>query len=327
DAVHRATRPCARVAAGEARRARGGDEERDDAQPLDRVRLRRPRRDRRGGAAPRRGRGGVRRRGVRAQPLRAGDARPGSLDPNVRRAAPLELPALAGLVRRARLHRHALARFWAGRISQRVGGLRAATPQIRRTMTNLVSRVLVGVLGLPLVLGFVWLGGWWLCALVIVAGVGAVLEFVSMARTLRPPAPAACVGVVLGLSGARTGGLVWMLGGVLATFVFAFALNALAKTRAPSTVAVGATVLGAAWIGFGLGHVLLLRQLHPHGRLLAFTVLLTVFAADTFAYFGGRMLGRHKLAPTLSPGKTWEGLVIGSAAGVFVAFIALYDTR
>jgi phosphatidate cytidylyltransferase len=56
-------------------------------------------------------------------------------------------------------------------------------------------------------------------------------------------------------------------------------------------------------------------------------VLLTVFAADTFAYFGGRLLGRHKLAPTMSPGKTWEGLVIGSVAGVFVAFIALYDTR
>ena len=194
-------------------------------------------------------------------------------------------------------------------------------------MTNLVSRLLVGALGLPLVLGFVWLGGWWLYALVVVAGVVAVHEFVSMARTLRPLAPAAYVGVVLGLSGARTGGLVWMLGGVLATFVLAFALNALAKTRAPSTVAVGATVLGAAWIGFGLGHMLLLRQLHPHGRLLAFTVLLTVFAADTFAYFGGRLLGRHKLAPTLSPGKTWEGLVIGSAAGVFVAFIALYDTR
>jgi phosphatidate cytidylyltransferase len=194
-------------------------------------------------------------------------------------------------------------------------------------MTNLVSRVLVAALGLPLVLGLVWLGGWWLYVLLLVAGVVAVHEFVSMARTLRPLAPAAHIGVVLGLSGARTGGLVWMLGGVLATFVFAFALNVLARTRAPSTVAVGATVLGAAWIGFGLGHVLLLRQLHPHGRLLAFTVLLTVFAADTFAYFGGRLLGRHKLAPTLSPGKTWEGLVIGSAAGVFVSFIALYDTR
>ena len=83
-------------------------------------------------------------------------------------------------------------------------------------MTNLLSRLLVGALGLPLVLGLVWLGGWWLYALVLVAGVVAVHEFVSMARTLRPLAPAAYVGVVLGLSGARTGGLVWMLGGVSA---------------------------------------------------------------------------------------------------------------
>ena len=194
-------------------------------------------------------------------------------------------------------------------------------------MSNLISRVVVGALGLPLVLGFVWLGGWWLYVLVVVAAVIAVHEFVTMAHTLRPLAPAAYAGVVLGLSGARTGGLVWMLAGVLATFVFAFVLTVLARTRAPSTVAIGVTVLGATWIGFGLGHLLLLRDLHDHGRLLTLTVLLTVFAADTCAYFGGRLLGRHKLAPTLSPGKTWEGLVIGSAAGIFVTFVALYDTR
>jgi phosphatidate cytidylyltransferase len=194
-------------------------------------------------------------------------------------------------------------------------------------MTNLLSRVLVGAIGLPVVLGMVWLGGWWLYALVTIAAAIAVHEFVTMARPLRPLAPAAYAGTILGLSGARTGGIVWLLAGVLATFVLAFALNAVAETRPPATVAIGATVLAAAWIGFGLGHLLLLRQEHTQPRLLAFTVLLIVWAADTFAYFGGRVLGRHKLAPSLSPGKTWEGLVIGSAAGVFVAFIALYDTR
>jgi len=194
-------------------------------------------------------------------------------------------------------------------------------------MTNFFSRVLVGVIGLPLVLGMVWLGGWWLYALVALAATIAVHEFVTMARPLRPLAPAAYGGTILGLSGARTGGVVWLLAGVLATFVLAFALNAVAETRPPATVAIGATVLAATWIGFGLGHLLLLRQEHAHARLLAFTVLLTVWAADTFAYFGGRLLGRHKLAPSLSPGKTWEGLVIGSAAGVFVSFVALYDTR
>ena len=55
--------------------------------------------------------------------------------------------------------------------------------------------------------------------------------------------------------------------------------------------------------------------------------MLTVFAADTFAYFGGRLAGRHRLAPRLSPKKTWEGLLGGAVAGIFVSFIALYDTR
>ena len=53
-------------------------------------------------------------------------------------------------------------------------------------------------------------------------------------------------------------------------------------------------------------------------------MLLAVWAGDTFAYFGGRLIGRHKMAPTTSPGKTWEGFVFGTLATVFVAFVALY---
>ena len=194
-------------------------------------------------------------------------------------------------------------------------------------MSNFVNRVLVAVVGLPVVLGAVWAGGWWLFALVAAAGAVAVHEFVVMARSLAPLAPAAYVGVLLALLGAERGGLLWMLAGFLATLLAAFALNTLAKTRPPATAAIGATVLAAAWIGFGLGHIVLLRRMHAHPQLIAFTVLLVVFAADTFAYFGGRLFGRHKLAPTLSPGKTWEGFVVGSLAGVFVAFVALYQDR
>jgi phosphatidate cytidylyltransferase len=194
-------------------------------------------------------------------------------------------------------------------------------------MTNFISRLVVGAVGLPLVLGLVWLGGWWLYALALIASLVAVHEFVTVARPLRPLAPAAYLGVALALTAAETSGVVWMLGGMLSTFVLAFAVNALAKTRAPSTVAIGATVLGATWIGFGLSHLLLLRGIDHHGRLLTFTLLLTVWAADTFAFFGGRLIGRHKLAPTMSPGKTWEGFVVGALAGVFVSFVALYQTR
>jgi phosphatidate cytidylyltransferase len=194
-------------------------------------------------------------------------------------------------------------------------------------MTAIASRLLVAAVGLPVVLGMVWLGGWWLFALVTAAALIGVHEFVTMARPLRPLAPAAYVGTVLALVGAEKGGVVWMLGGFLTVFLVAFALNAVASTRAPSTAAIGSTVLGAAWIGLGLGHLVLLRRMHDEPRLLAFAVLLTVFGADTFAYFGGRLLGRRKLAPSLSPGKTWEGFFVGSLAGVFVSFIALYDTR
>jgi phosphatidate cytidylyltransferase len=194
-------------------------------------------------------------------------------------------------------------------------------------MTNLASRLVVAAVGLPLVLGMLWLGGWWLFALLAVAACVGVHEFVTIARPLRPLAPAVYGGALLTLLGAQMGGVVWLLGGFLATFVLAFLLHVISSTRAPTTAAVGSTILGAAWIGLGLGFLLLLRQMHDHGRLIAFTVVLTAFAAATFAYFGGRLLGRHKLAPRLSPGKSWEGLLIGALAGIFVSFIALYDTR
>ena len=194
-------------------------------------------------------------------------------------------------------------------------------------MSGVLSRIAVSIIGLPIVLGLVWAGGWWLFVLLAIAGAIAVHEFVTMARPLRPLAPAVYIGTFLSLLGAQRGGVVWMVAGFLSTFVVAFALNAVSHTRAPATAAVGSTMLGSAWIGLGLAFLLLLRREHVEPRLLAFTVLLTVFASDTFAYFAGRLFGRHKLAPTLSPGKTWEGFVVGSLVGLFVAFIALYSDR
>jgi phosphatidate cytidylyltransferase len=194
-------------------------------------------------------------------------------------------------------------------------------------MTNFASRLLVALIGLPLVLGMLWVGGWWLFTLLAVAACVGVHEFVTTARPLRPLAPAVYAGVLLALFGAEKGGVVWLLGGFCATFVLAFVLHAVSSTRAPTTAAVGSTVLGSAWIGLGLGFLLLLRDMQDHGQLISFTVVLTAFAAATFAYFGGRLLGRHKLAPRLSPNKSWEGLLIGALAGVFVSFTALWDTR
>src|ERR1700748_1820786 len=133
-----------------------------------------------------------------------------------------------------------------------------------------------------------WLGGWWLFVLVAVAEFVAVHEFVTTPRPRRPLAPAVYGGVILALLGAQMGGLQWLLAGFLATFPLAFVLHSLASTRAPTTAAIGSTILGSAWIGLGLGFVLLLRLMETEGRLIAFTVVLSVFAADTLAYFVGR---------------------------------------
>jgi phosphatidate cytidylyltransferase len=191
-------------------------------------------------------------------------------------------------------------------------------------MSPFFSRILIAAAGLPAVLGLVWLGGWWLWLLAVVSGLTALHEFYGMARPLRPLVLAGYAGTVLALLGAELGGTIWMLGGFLTTLAFAFLLKGISDTRQSLTVAVGTTVLGAAWIGLGLAYVLLLRGIPEHGRLATFTVLLAVFAADTLAYFTGLLIGRHKLAPVLSPGKTWEGLVASTITAILVSFFALY---
>jgi phosphatidate cytidylyltransferase len=190
----------------------------------------------------------------------------------------------------------------------------------------LLSRVLVAAAALPAVLGLVWLGGWWLwCLAAVVAALG-LHEYFTMTRPLRPLVLGGYAGALGVLLGVELGGVPWMLGGFLATLAVAFVVQGLTGSRTSAIVALSSTVLGVAWIALGLGHILLLRDVDVHGRTAVFTVLLSVFAADTAAYFAGRLFGRHKLAPVLSPGKTWEGFAAGSAAAVFVAFISLYDS-
>jgi phosphatidate cytidylyltransferase len=194
-------------------------------------------------------------------------------------------------------------------------------------MSSLVSRVLVTIVLLPVVLYLVWLGGWWVTGLALVGALLALHELYVMGRSLRPLVLAGYAGAILALVGAQAGGPIWMVGGALATLPLAFALYGIAETRQSATVAIGTTVLGVVWIAVGLGHLVLLRGLPDHGRLALFTVLLAVFADSTFAYGVGRLIGRHRLAPAISPGKTVEGFVAGTVAAVAVTFFALYEER
>jgi phosphatidate cytidylyltransferase len=86
---------------------------------------------------------------------------------------------------------------------------------------------------------------------------------------------------------------------------------------------VGSTILGVLYVVFLGGHLVSVRigfnqTLSAH--LLSFFFLI-VMGADTAAYYVGRGLGRHKLAPNISPGKTWEGIVGGLVAAGALAVL------
>jgi phosphatidate cytidylyltransferase len=194
-------------------------------------------------------------------------------------------------------------------------------------MSPFVSRIVVAAILLPLVIGLVYLGGWWLWGLALVGGLLALHELYAMARELRPLVLGGYLGFVAMLLGLQLGGLSWMLGGLLATFVFAFVVYGLGGVRQSATSSFAVTLLGVAWVGAGLGCLLLIRDIPEFGFWAVMAVLFTVFAADTGAFFVGRTFGRRRMAPAISPKKSWEGFVGGLIAAVLVAFLVLYRDR
>lgn len=194
-------------------------------------------------------------------------------------------------------------------------------------MSPFVSRVVIAAVLLPLVIGIVYLGGWWLLGLALVGGLAALHELYAMARELRPLVLGGYLGFALTLLGLQLGGPVWMLGGLLATFVLAFAVYGLAGVRQSATTSFGVTLLGVLWVGAGIGCLLLIRDIPEFGFWALVAVLFTVFVADTGAYVVGRTFGRHRLAPAISPAKSWEGLFGGVLAAIGTTFVILYKDR
>jgi phosphatidate cytidylyltransferase len=88
-----------------------------------------------------------------------------------------------------------------------------------------------------------------------------------------------------------------------------------AGTRGLAAMA-GVLVLVPAALGLGK-----LAELAPNGQLLLLFLLVLIAAADIGAYFGGRRFGRHKLAPRVSPNKTWEGFWSGVLAAGCAALV------
>jgi phosphatidate cytidylyltransferase len=176
----------------------------------------------------------------------------------------------------------------------------------------LAQRIATAIVLLALCIGGLWFAPGWVWTIGVAAffAVGAA-EWARLTGLSKPAGAALCVAV-----GASI--IVSLIAAASAAVIAAWALAALFWSLvAPALLARAAPVRKAS---LPVGWVVLA----PAGAALAWlgqapwqllSLLAVVWIADTAAYFAGRSFGRHKLAPSISPGKTWEG-VIGGLVGV-----------
>ena len=181
-------------------------------------------------------------------------------------------------------------------------------------MSNLASRALTAVVAIPLLAALIlWshrLGFGVLVMLCAALGMG---EYTAM---LLPRIARAQRVVIVATGSALTLALYFSPELALLWFVAALITCATVVLLAPGEIAgagarAGIVALGLFYVGGLMAPLALLHRQLPEGPLWVLTALGATFANDTGAYFMGRAFGRHKLYPTLSPGKTVEGAVGG----------------
>jgi phosphatidate cytidylyltransferase len=154
---------------------------------------------------------------------------------------------------------------------------------------------------------------------VLVLGLVCMHELYAMYARVRPVRVAGYLALAGLLLAALYGAQYQILLVAVCVLPVLFGLTLLQPR--PSVGGMALTLLGVWWIGFGLAHAVLLRGL-PHGLGIVIDVLVGTFLGDTGAYLGGRLFGRRPLAPSISPNKTVEGLLIGMAVAVAAVWFA-----
>jgi phosphatidate cytidylyltransferase len=211
----------------------------------------------------------------------------------------------------------------------------------------LAQRVAAAVVAIPILIGLIWLGGWAYtitAAALLAVGAAEFAHFKSQwlsVSTVMAAAYAAFLATSAPLIGEYA---ILLLGGALAISALPAAYLWL-RRGSPFAERVVWLAAGVLYVGVLGSTVVLLRDLDrgvligtirylsdgsavvttrdaANGRDWVFLALFSTFAVDTAAYFTGRAVGRHKLAPTISPNKTWEGF-FGGWAGGFAAVVLL----
>ena len=197
-------------------------------------------------------------------------------------------------------------------------------------MSNLATRLLTAALLLPVIIGCFVLGGWFMFGLAVAAAAASYFEFGAVVAKDDPVLRGALF--VVGVAVTIIGIFVTQPATALLTLQLAFVVLAvLTVLRAGNDLQhdfrrVAALVFSILWIAPGLISLVRLRELgdvHTGTATACYLMVCMVatWANDTCAYFAGRFLGKHKLAGTISPKKTWGGF-IGGAIGVPAFLIA-----
>ncbi|MCB2213845.1 phosphatidate cytidylyltransferase [bacterium] len=178
------------------------------------------------------------------------------------------------------------------------------------------QRVKAALIFVPLVLIMIVIGGWVYNLFFIAVLLVAALEYARLFRKLQtnPALPVMLGGVVL-IALGRWWLPAWFTGLVISVVIFAAAVAAFVQyERGDDSAAFSfaVTLSGVIYIGWVGSYLIDLRAL-PAGRGWMLTALPAVWLADSGAYYIGSWLGKAKMAPRLSPNKSWAGLIGGVA--------------
>jgi len=188
-------------------------------------------------------------------------------------------------------------------------------------------RLVTAVVYAAVVLGAIWfgangpLGRYEPIVLGVVLGVFAgfaAAEFYALSRR-ESRLPNDVFGVVAAVAMPVFAAL-WGMAGLTAVVTALIAASlvwhvAFVRVRTADTAL---TVFGAVYTGFLLAYLVLILRVFSAGMVLAFAVVISVWANDSLAYLVGSTLGRHKISPRISPKKSWEGFIAGMLGTVAV---------
>ena len=185
--------------------------------------------------------------------------------------------------------------------------------------SELAARLIVAVPAVAYAIAIIVAGDYWFALGLLPLAIIATGELFDLYADHEPVRLAGFIGVTAVILAAYLGDGFHVLLTFLAFFAVLFAVT-LAQRRA-GTLGIALTIFGVAWIGLALAHGVLLREL-PHGGGIIVDILVGTFVGDSGAYIGGRWFGQRRLAPSVSPNKTVEGLLIGMFTAVLATWLA-----